>query len=226
MVKIKLLDTLNNKTIVCDSINEAARLVGKDSSVLRLVMKNIREKGISRLINERNYIVLDGFEVVCYTAPSSSLRIEVVDTLTKKITVCETQKEAAALIGCVSSNVMNALKRIPADSPDQVSKLIKKRYTVKLLKEDILSPSESLAPQENRILIEVIDNRKNITTTSTVFDTSKKAAAFIGCSERTVVKALSIIQQDYKGPDQVSKLIKNRYRIKIIKKYDSRVASS
>ena len=118
MVKIKLLDTLNNKTIVCDSINEAARLVGKDSSVLRLVMKNIREKGISRLINDRYYIVLDGFEeVVRYTAPSTSLRIEVVDTLTKKITVCDTQKEAAALIGCVSSNVMNALKRIPADSP-------------------------------------------------------------------------------------------------------------
>lgn len=226
MVKIKLLDTLNNKTIVCDSINEAARLVGKDSSVLRLVMKNIREKGISRLINDRYYIVLDGFEeVVSYTAPSTSLRIEVVDTLTKKITVCETQKEAAALIGCVSSNVVNALKRIPADSPDQVSKLIKKRYTVKLLKEDILPSSESFASQEDRILIEVIDNRKNITTTSTVFDTSKKAAAFIGCSERTVVKALSLIQQDYQGPDQVSKLIKNRYRIKIIKKFDSRGAS-
>jgi len=107
-----------------------------------------------------------------------------------------------------------------------VSKLIKKRYTVKLLKEDILPPSESLAPQEDRIFIEVIDNRKNITTTSTVFNTSKKAAAFIGCSERIVVKALSLIQQDYKGLDQVSKLIKNRYRIKIIKKFDSRGASS
>ncbi len=175
MVKIKLLDTLNNKTVVCDSINEAARLVGKDSSVLRLVMKNIREKGISRLINDRYYIVLDGpEEVVRYTAPSSSLRIEVVDTLTKKITVCETQKEAAALIGCVSSNVMNALKRIPADSPDQMSKLIKKRYTVKLLKEDIL-PTESLAPHKDRILIEVIDNRIKIITTSTSFGTPKEA---------------------------------------------------
>jgi hypothetical protein len=59
------------------------------------------------------------------------IRIEVTDTWTSKKTVYETQVEAAKAIGSVSSNVANALKK----AYDGVSKLIKKRYTVKLLKD-------------------------------------------------------------------------------------------
>lgn len=94
-------------------------------------MKNIKEKGISRRINGRYLVVLDGFKVIQYTNPDLKIRIEVTDTWTSKKTVYETQVEAAKAIGSVSSNVANALKK----ASDGVSKLIKKRYTVKLLKD-------------------------------------------------------------------------------------------
>jgi group I intron endonuclease len=129
--KIKILDTITNETTVYNSIEEAARVVGRDSSVIRLVMKNIKEKGISRRINGRYLVVLDGFKVIQYTNPDLKIRIEVTDTWTSKKTVYETQVEAAKAIGSVSSNVANALKK----ASDGVSKLIKKRYTVKLLKD-------------------------------------------------------------------------------------------
>jgi len=130
--KIKILDTITNETTVYNSIEEAARVVGRDSSVIRLVMKNIKEKGISRRINGRYLVVLDGFKVIQYTNPDLKIRIEVTDTWTSKKTVYETQVEAAKAIGSVSSNIANALKKA---SSDGVSKLIKKRYTVKLLKD-------------------------------------------------------------------------------------------
>jgi hypothetical protein len=78
--KIKILDTLTNETTVYNSIEEAARLVGRDSSVIRLVMKNIKEKGISRHIGGRYLVVLDGFKVIQYTNPDLKIRIEVTDT--------------------------------------------------------------------------------------------------------------------------------------------------
>lgn len=131
---IKILDTLTNKTTVYNSIEEAAGVVGRDSSVIRLVMKNIKEKGVSRHINGRYLVVLDGFKVIQYTNPDLKIRIEVTDTWTSKKTVYETQVEAAKAIGSVSSNVANALKKA-ASNPDGVSKLIKKRFTVKQLKD-------------------------------------------------------------------------------------------
>ena len=99
-------------------------------------MKNIKEKGISRLINERYYVVLDDYQPVKYTNPDLRIKIEVTDTWTNKKTVYETQVEAAKAVGSVSSNIANALKKA-ASNPfsEGVSKLIKKRYTVKLLKD-------------------------------------------------------------------------------------------
>ena len=122
-VKIKIFDTFQNETIVLYSICEAARLVDRDGSVIRLVMKNIKEKGISRLINERYYVVLDDYQPVQYTNPDLRIKIEVTDTWTNKKTVYETQVEAAKAVGSVSSNIANALKKA-ASNPEGVSKLI------------------------------------------------------------------------------------------------------
>ena len=97
-------------------------------------MKNIKEKGISRLINERYYVVLDDYQPVQYTNPDLRIKIEVTDTWTNKKTVYETQVEAAKAVGSVSSNIANALKKA-ASNPEGESKLIKKIYTVKLLKD-------------------------------------------------------------------------------------------
>ena len=133
-VEIKIFDTLNNETIVCNSISEAAQIVGRDGSVIRLVIKNIKEKGISRLMNGRYFVVLDDYKAVQHTNPDLRIKIEVTDTLTNKKTVHETQVEAAKAVGSVSSNIANALKKA-VSNPEGVSKLIKNRYTVKLLKD-------------------------------------------------------------------------------------------
>nr|ATI20434.1 endonuclease [Juglanconis juglandina] len=155
-VDTKLFDTLNNETITASSIEEAAKIVGKDSSVLRLVCrgganlfvlpqkqvlrdeklvkKQIKEKGISRLINDRFYLVLDDYPVVQYKNPQLKLKIEVTDILTNKSTIYDSQAEAAKAIGSVSSNIANAMKKA-SPSPGGTSKLIKKRYLVKALKD-------------------------------------------------------------------------------------------
>lgn len=95
-------------------------------------MKNIKEKGISRHINGRYLVILDDFKVIQYTNPDLRIKIEVTDTLTSQKTVYDTQVEAARAMGTVSSNVANALIKVNRDG---VSKLIKKRFTIKQLKD-------------------------------------------------------------------------------------------
>lgn len=132
-VKVKMFDALKNETIVFGSMKEASETVGRDGSVIRLAIKKIKEEGISRLINERYYVILDDYQVVQPTKLEPRLKIEVTDTLTNKKTVYETKVEAAEAVGSDITDLWTALKE--ASSPDKISLLIKKRYTVKLLKD-------------------------------------------------------------------------------------------
>ena len=47
------MDTFNNETTVYNSISEAGRFIGCTETAVRKVLKNIKEKGVARLIKKR-----------------------------------------------------------------------------------------------------------------------------------------------------------------------------
>lgn len=54
--KVEVLDTLSNETNVFNSINQASKFIGCSETAIRKVLKDLEEKKVSRLINQK-YLV-------------------------------------------------------------------------------------------------------------------------------------------------------------------------
>ena len=90
---MEVLDTLTNVTTVYPSISEAARFLGCSFSTIVIVLKDQREKGVSRLVKKRYLISLNGDKSKVMdsskgapqglkrTRESNAQRVEILDTL-------------------------------------------------------------------------------------------------------------------------------------------------
>ena len=53
---VKVLDTFSNETTVFNPISEAGRFIGCSETAVRKALKNLKEKGVARLVKKK-YLV-------------------------------------------------------------------------------------------------------------------------------------------------------------------------
>lgn len=125
--RVEVLDIKNNKTTVYCSISDAARAIDCINLTVFRALKTCNDEGISRLIKQRFRIkYLEKYK-------SIGQIVEILDIINNKTTIYSSVSEAARAFSCHKNTIWAALKECN-EKEKGASKLIKKRYSVKLLK--------------------------------------------------------------------------------------------
>jgi len=71
---VQVFDTLTNEKTVYYSISEAARSIGCTDSAIVIVLKNQREKGVTKLVKKRYmvYLKTDESKILGTSSPSGA----------------------------------------------------------------------------------------------------------------------------------------------------------
>lgn len=126
---VEVIDTVNNNNTGYNSMVEAALAIGCTVNVISKAVQTLKNKGISRLINDRYHVTIKEFKNLEINKSSYSKKIEVIDTLSKiETTVYCSIRAAAKALGCSDTPLRNALKKL---EEKREIKLVQDRYQVK-----------------------------------------------------------------------------------------------
>ena len=138
--RVEVLDTITKETTVYPSMSEAGRSIDCTTSAIAIALKDQKEKGVFRLIKKWYMVFPNESKIAGTSSPSgkglkrtwesNAHKVEVLDTLNGNKTVYGSIREAAVAIGCVHATIRKALKSL---NENGVTRLIKKRFQVKLL---------------------------------------------------------------------------------------------
>lgn len=127
-VKVEILDTVTSERKLYNSIREAAEGSGLKANTIGAACQKVKEKGVPSIIKKRYMVIPEGYKSNHST--DSCFIVEVFDSLTTQTIGYVSRKEAALAIGCDPATIGKALQNI---LPGEFSKLILKRYKVKLI---------------------------------------------------------------------------------------------